>query len=81
MTKSKSHFVKQICTLKNLDPEGDEAKELLNKPVVELLTIIKECKSEPEPEAEPESEPEAEPESESDSDDESFARRCGSRFR
>ena len=41
MTKSKSHFVKQICTLKNLDPESDEAKELLNKPVVELLTIIK----------------------------------------
>lgn len=73
MTKSKSHFVKQICTLKNLDPESDEAKELLNKPVVELLTIIKECKAEPE--VEPESE------SDSESEDESFSRRCGSRFR
>lgn len=77
MTKSKSHFVKQICTLKNIDPESDEAKELLMKPVVELLTLIKECKVEPEVQPDTESERE----SDSDSEDESFSNRCGSRFR
>jgi len=94
MTKSKTHFVKQICSLKEIPLDSDEAKDLLERSVVELLTMIKDLKAEPEPEPEPEPEvqqtPEPEPEptdhqapvsdSESEEDD-SFASRCGSRFR
>lgn len=88
MTKSKTHFVKQICSLKDIPLDSDEAKDLLLKPVVELLTMIKELKVEPEPEPEVQREPtaevqeapEQEVESESDEED-SFASRCGSRFR
>jgi len=97
MTKSKTHFIKQLCSLKQINIDSDEAKEFLNKSVVELLTMIKDLKGEPEqdwqeikpvqaPESDPEpqapeSEPEPQEESDDESDDETFAHRCGSRFR
>jgi len=106
MTKSKTHFIKQLCSLKQINIDSEEAHGFLNKSVVELLTMIKELKGEPEqewqeiepvqaPESEPEpqapesdpepqapeSEPEPQEESDDESDDETFAHRCGSRFR
>jgi len=39
--KNKAHFVKQLCTLKELDPESEEAKALYSLKVLELLMEIK----------------------------------------
>ena len=35
----KVNIVNKICILKHIDPDGDEAKELLKKTALELLTI------------------------------------------
>ncbi len=39
--KNKAHFVKQLCSLKGLDPESEEAKDLYSLKVLELLMEIK----------------------------------------
>ena len=39
--KNKAHFVKQLCILKELDPESEEAKDLYSLKVLELLMEIK----------------------------------------
>jgi hypothetical protein len=39
--KSKTYFVKQLCELRNLDPESPEVQELYNLKIVELLIAIK----------------------------------------
>lgn len=70
--KNKTYFIKQLCSLRNLDPEGEEAKEMQDMKVVDLLIAIKEAtpknqRSEIEEEVE-------------EDDDESFANRAGCRF-
>ena len=39
--KNKTYFVKQLCELRNLDPESPEAQELYNLKIIELLIAIK----------------------------------------
>jgi len=51
--KNKAHFVKTLCSLKKIDIESEEAKELYSLSVVDLLIAIKQAtpvpiKSEPE---------------------------------
>ena len=50
--KNKTYFVKQLCELRNLDPESPEAQELYNLKIVELLIAIKQ--ETPVPQEEPE---------------------------
>ena len=67
--KNKTYFIKQLCSLRNLDPEGEEAKEMQDMKVVDLLIAIKE--------ATPKNQ---RSEIEEEDDDESFANRAGCRF-
>ena len=39
--KNKAHFVKQLCGLKGLDPESEEAKDLYALKILDLLMEIK----------------------------------------
>ena len=39
--QSKKFFVEKICKLRDISPESDEAKELYNLKIVDLLIIIK----------------------------------------
>ena len=41
--KSKQYFIKQLCKLRELDPEGEEAKLMEDMKVVDLLIAIKEA--------------------------------------
>lgn len=66
--KSKQYFIKQLCELRNLDVDGEEAQEMESMKVVDLLIAIKDAtpgkssiKSE-------------------DGEDESFSNRAGCRF-
>ena len=47
--KSKAYFVKKLCELKNLDPESEEAKDLYNLKIVNLLIEIKKASPVPPP--------------------------------
>lgn len=39
--KNKAYFINQLCKLRNLDPEGEEAKELEELKIVDILIEIK----------------------------------------
>ncbi len=39
--QSKKFFVEKICSLRGISPESDEAKELYNLKIVDLLIAIK----------------------------------------
>lgn len=39
--KNKSYFIKQLCKLKKIDPESEEAKELTEMKIVDILVEIK----------------------------------------
>jgi hypothetical protein len=39
--KNKAYFIKQLCKLRNLDPEGEEAGELEDMKIVDILIEIK----------------------------------------
>jgi len=39
--KSKQYFIRQLCKLRDLDPEGEEAKIMEDMKVVDLLIAIK----------------------------------------
>lgn len=39
--KNKSYFIKQLCKLKKIDPESEEAKELTEMKIVDILIEIK----------------------------------------
>jgi len=39
--KNKAYFVKKLCELRKLDPESEEANELYNLKIIDLLTEIK----------------------------------------
>jgi hypothetical protein len=41
MTKNKAYFIKQLCELRDLDPESEEAKNLYSLKIVDLLIEIK----------------------------------------
>jgi hypothetical protein len=41
--KNKQYFIKQLCKLRNLDPDSEEAKSMEDMKVVELLIAIKEA--------------------------------------
>ena len=41
--KSKQYFIQQLCKLRELDPEGEEAKLMEEMKVVDLLIAIKEA--------------------------------------
>ena len=39
--KNKAYFIKQLCKLKKIDPESEEAKELTEMKIVDILIEIK----------------------------------------
>jgi 2-C-methyl-D-erythritol 4-phosphate cytidylyltransferase len=39
--KSKKYFIQQLCKLRDLDPDGEEAKTMEEMKVVDLLIAIK----------------------------------------
>ena len=39
--KNKAYFIKQLCKLKKIDPESEEAKELTEMKIVDILVEIK----------------------------------------
>jgi len=41
--KNKQYFIKQLCKLRNLDPDSEEAKSMKDMKVVDLLIAIKEA--------------------------------------
>ena len=41
--KSKQYFIQQLCKLRELDPEGEEAKMMEEMKVVDLLIAIKDA--------------------------------------
>jgi len=41
--KSKQYFIRQLCKLRDLDPEGEEAKIMEDMKVVDLLIAIKDA--------------------------------------
>lgn len=68
--KSKVHFVKKLCLLKDIDINSEEAQELYNLKIVQLLTEIK--KFSPEEESSP-----SPLEEEDDDEPKSLAERLG----
>ena len=87
MTKSKAHFINQLCQIRGIAPTSDDAKELARLSVVDLLSLIKAERSAPQDEGtetvsdhESESDHESDHESESDGESESFSRRAGGRY-
>ena len=39
--KNKAYFIKQLCKLRKIDPESEEAKELTEMKIVDILIEIK----------------------------------------
>ena len=39
--KNKAYFIKQLCKLRKIDPESDEAKKLTEMKIVDILIEIK----------------------------------------
>ena len=76
MTKNKAYLVNQLCALRRLDPESDEAKELYSLKIIDLLTEIKKNKG-PEPEPVQKKVEEDREDPEEDEEDDSLARRLG----
>ena len=69
--KNKAYFINQLCKLRNLDPEGEEAKELEELKIVDILIEIK---------MEKESRKEVDEDEDEDEDEElTFSRRAGCR--
>lgn len=50
--KSKAHFINELCKLKNINPECEEAKSFESLKIVELLVEINKFKPPPKKEKE-----------------------------
>jgi hypothetical protein len=77
--KNKAHFINELCKLKNWDSSSDNAKELENMKIVDLLIAIKVATPVKKEEVTETAEDEAAAESEAE-EDESFSRRAGCRY-
>lgn len=76
--KSKQYFIKQLCKLRELDPEGDEAKLMEEMKVVDLLIAIKEASPDKSVKVVPIEKKKVQDQDVGDSED--FSSRAGCRF-